>query len=197
MLLLLLTTLQAYAGAEPKSSCVIPVQVKTYDVDPELYPEYGAGVYDAVMEWNSKHTGYYYQIVNWNSTTEVNDYNVTISMGALPNGMLGQASSRTGQNSMIDRLKIVLSSSEHFCKSKEQKECYSVKDALLHELGHAVGMQHAKVETSVMWYGIKFSDESTHSLTETDVESARALYAAKGCSTAHGGLEWGAALPSQ
>ena len=191
MLLLLLTTLQAFAG---DTRCNIPVQVKTYDVDPTFYETYSRRVLDAINDWNAAETGFYFYVTNWNSPTDSNDHYVTVSMGALDPTKLGTTWSRAGQDSMIDRIKIILSSTGNFCRSDDQNDCYDVKRAMLHELGHSVGLQHSSVPDSMMWYGIRYRNETVDKIPAVDVESARQLFKDKGCTTAHGGLEWGEAL---
>ena len=194
MLLLLLTAMLGYAAEPPKPSCYIPLQVKTYDVDPGFYQAYTQGVYGAIEEWNSKRMGFYFHIVNWNSAADANDHQVTISVGPLDHSKVGMTWSRTGQHSMIDRIKIVVSNSQAFCRRSGQKDCYGVKSTVLHELGHAVGLRHAESDTSMMWFGIKYRSEAHDTVPDIDVQTSRRLWRVKGCTGSQDTLEWGTPL---
>lgn len=188
---LLIASLQAFASDQ--ANCVIPVYVKTYDVNPNFYHAYSKGVYDAAEVWNAAGTGFTFDIIEWNSASDKNDNAITISVGPVSGDLAGITWARETASGMINRARIILDSDTNFCLTTEQTDCYNVSTTTIHEMGHAIGLSHEPSDRSVMYMGI-FQDTVVDQIPVLDVERARQISERYGCQTTNGHLTWGKKL---
>ncbi len=92
----------------------------------------------------------------------------------------------TGQ---ITRASLELMNDEPWCSSEDRTDCLDMKNALIHEFGHVLGLDHSNVEESVMKQGMWPGEPPQHKLHTTDVTNVLSLYPynVRGCE----GLEYG------
>jgi predicted Zn-dependent protease len=97
----------------------------------------------------------------------------------------------TGLGDRVSRARIVMDKNRTWCDSEQDAGCFDMKNVLLHEMGHALGLNHSSDDAAVMFQNVYQYDRKEH-LTQADIDMlhSAAPHREASCDTASGYLTW-------
>ena len=186
--------LSAIAIAKTVQRCDIPVYMAS-NTTPAPYQEiFETSLHEALDVWNSSGANVrlvYAAVMPYEWIPGGIVVRWSTDRGSVPNST-ANTYARQIVSGEITRAKVELLSDEPWCTSDTRSECFDMKNALIHELGHALGLDHSDVSESVMKQGMWLGEPPQYVLHETDRASLFRLYPydQRGCSGTDYSFVW-------
>jgi len=192
-LLPLLLTLVTPAVAAP--TCEIPVAVNLQGMPDGLWTNFSTSLWEALGMWDFAPENVKLH-ASW-EPVEVDSKpgTIIVKFSTLPGGnkkYIGNASSeRTRHGSIMSSL-IEISSSDPWCQTDTQADCYHIRNTILHEVGHALGLEHNADPRSIMYYGTSVGSPKIQTIPDADKQALMHLFPddGSGCNYQDGRYAW-------
>jgi len=158
--------------------CLVPVYLDTSTIPDHLKDDFMPTFWAALSTWNNaggnvrlKFSGLTHEEWNKNAIT----VRWSVDRGNEP-ASAANTYMETASWGGLKSAKIEMISDLGWCTTKDNLGCLDMRNVLIHEFGHALGLDHSKVAESVMRLGTYPGESPQYTLDDTDVNNVHALY---------------------
>jgi hypothetical protein len=158
--------------------CVVPVYLDTATIPSHLKVDFMSTFWASLSTWNN--TGANVRLQFSGTTQDEWKMNAITVRWSDDRGNEPNSAANTYTESAswggLKSVKIEMVSDQSWCTKDDNLACLDMRNVLIHEFGHALGLDHSKVEDSVMRLGTYLGEPPQHVLDRTDIKNVGALY---------------------